>query len=267
MKRIILTGMAIAGMLGAADFWDTKEPSAWTDKEVQRLSTRSPWAKEVTPNMGQMMGPGMGGPGMGGPGGGGPGMGGPGGGGPGGGGPGMGGGGGSGMGRGGGMGGPGGRPGMSPPKITLRWESAAPMREVRLRAEAKENSEQIDELAKDYHVISVTGMRMMGGRRGPGGGGGRGAAAPEPDPARMEQMLERMREATSLTRKGGPAIRAERVVALAGPDGPVMLFLFPRAAGIQPADKEVTFESAMGPMEIKAKFPLKDMVYKGSLKL
>lgn len=65
----------------AGDFWNDKQPDQWAEKDVQRLLTKSPWAKDAAVEMdfGGMGGPGggfpMGGPGMDGP----PGMGGPGG--------------------------------------------------------------------------------------------------------------------------------------------------------------------------------------------
>src|SRR5438477_7578079 len=31
----------------AADFWNRKQPSAWSNEEIERLTTRSPWAKDV----------------------------------------------------------------------------------------------------------------------------------------------------------------------------------------------------------------------------
>src|SRR5579871_721091 len=64
---------------GESDFWNKKEPSEWTSEEVDKLTTKSPWAKEVTvtsgvggrgyPGGGRRGG--MGGGGMGYPGGGG----------------------------------------------------------------------------------------------------------------------------------------------------------------------------------------------------
>jgi hypothetical protein len=48
----------------------------------------------------------------------------------------------------------------------------------------------------------------------------------------------------------------------------LMLFLFPYTTQpIKPEDKEVTFLTKMGPMELKVKFALKDMMYKGQLTL
>jgi hypothetical protein len=34
--------------LYASEFWDKKDPSQWTGEEIDRLTTKSPWAKSVT---------------------------------------------------------------------------------------------------------------------------------------------------------------------------------------------------------------------------
>jgi hypothetical protein len=36
---------AAADLFGASEFWNKKDPSAWTSDEVLQLATRSPWAK------------------------------------------------------------------------------------------------------------------------------------------------------------------------------------------------------------------------------
>ena len=43
--------LALAAPLCASDsdFWNKKPPAAWTPEEINRLLTHSPWAKEITP--------------------------------------------------------------------------------------------------------------------------------------------------------------------------------------------------------------------------
>jgi hypothetical protein len=205
---IALAGTAIA--LCAAESWINKDYTKWTKEETQKVLSNSPWARETTTTMAEGgPGGGMGADNSGGRGGGGGmgsggGMGGGGGGGVGGGGgmsasggmgtSGMGG---EGMGGGGGRGGRGGgRGGMAggmtePQKITVRWESALPVKEALLKAQsgeklpvAGEPGFTLDKPETDY-VITVTGLQMpgMGGggmRRGldgaePGGPGTEGA--------------------------------------------------------------------------------------------
>ena len=67
--------------------------------------------------------------------------------------------------------------------------------------------------------------------------------------------------------KGKDAIQPERIETIQVPDGRVTAFLFPRGTVLSKDDKEVVFETARGPMEIKAKFNLAEMDYKGKLEL
>src|SRR6185369_15853155 len=45
---LCLTGLLIAGVGLAEDFWTKKEYMQWTDEEVKKVMTNSPWAKDVT---------------------------------------------------------------------------------------------------------------------------------------------------------------------------------------------------------------------------
>jgi len=254
-RDAVLFGLGTAAWgFAPGEFWNEKEPGQWSDKEVERILTRSPWAKEVRAEMnmsgmrppggGGMGGPGMGGPpggGMGGPGMGGGGMGGPPGGGMGG--PGMGGPGGGGMG-GPGMGGPGG--GMPEFKMLVRWESATPVREAGRRVWPKETA--------GHYILSVSGLP---------GGGERGGNRPEMAERRTE-MMARLKESTRLQCKGKEAMSPIEVMPQAG-DGSMVILFAPEGAGITVKDKDVTFVSKMGPLEVKAKFVLKDMLYRGEL--
>jgi hypothetical protein len=261
-----------AGFAWAADqWWDKKEASTWTGKDVQKIMSKSPWAHEVTVDMGggpsapNMSGGGGGRGGRGGGMGGGgmdSGMGGMGGGGRASGGGGMGGGGmdgGGGMG-GGGMDGGGMGGGMPQIKATVRWESAAIIQDALKR--------QLPESAKGHYLISVNGLPTMG-MGGPGGPGGadRGGKQGPPDPAQMEERRKRMMEGlklnTELQRKGKDPIKPANVFQQRGN---ILLFLFPEGGDpISADDKEVVFLCKMGRMQVKSKFVPKEMMYKGKL--
>jgi hypothetical protein len=185
-------------------------------------------------------------------------------------------GGGGGMGSGGGMGmGGGGAPSMPQIKAVVRWETAAPVLQAT-------KSKWPDAVAGNY-LITVTGLPMMGG--GPGGRGPRppqgqqfqagGGQAPPPQQQQMNpeerrrMMQERLKDATRLERKGKDPIAPSEVRMGQAQDGSaVMMFLFMKGSQpIEPADKEVTFLTQMGPLGVKAKFPLKDMIVNGKLEL
>jgi hypothetical protein len=128
-RREALVGIGLAAPLAAlgfaaGEFWDEKQPGGWTDKEVQRMLTKSPWAKEADMDMdpGDMGGRGMGGRGMGGP---------------------MG-------GR--GMEGPGGRGGMES-RAVVRWESAEPIREA--------GKSKLPREASGSYLIRISGLAML----------------------------------------------------------------------------------------------------------
>lgn len=152
------------------------------------------------------------------------------------------------------MGGPGmGGPGLGGPpqiKVTVRWESALPVREATGR--------QIKDGAA--YVISVAGLPALGNQ------GGREAG--EDEGRRRKEMESRLKEWTRIERKGKEPLVPETVEIEDSGQGPMFLLRFLRGAQpIRAEDKEVTFVTRMGPLEVKAKFALKDMVYQGRLEL
>lgn len=245
-RTLVLQGLAVASLGWAGDSWSDKKASDLSEKDVQKLLTHSPWAKEVTLELrngptvdiprggrrGGMVGGGGMGDGEGDSGG-------------------MNGGAAMGNGPGGGRGGRGGggmdnggmqnRPEF---KTLVRWESAKPIREAEKREMRKEFEEN--------YVLSVQGLRM-GGRQGEEGGG---------------NMQDRLKDASQLQRKGADPIHASQVQVGQSKNGPIAFFVFPRGSQpIQASDKDVTFHIAMGRMELKVKFALKDMMYQGELAL
>jgi hypothetical protein len=235
MNRKVTGALLLGSALLAGEFWNDKDPAQWSEEEVERLLTKSPWSKQVTAAMdfSKMRGGGPGGPGGGPPGGMGGGM--PGGGPPGG-------------GMGGpppGMGGPGG--GMPEFRATVRWESAAPLRAAMKRT--------LPDMA-DMHVVSIVGLPMMGARPGVQRGGGDDMAA------RRQQMLEEMKSSTTLAGKNKKKLSPSRL-HVDEASGTLFFFFAPDAEAVAPDAKELVFVTQMGPMEFKAKFSPKEMKYKG----
>jgi hypothetical protein len=155
--------------------------------------------------------------------------------------------------------GPGGDGGIEIPKPVIRWESAAPLRDAAAKSAGDAAAQSLGEWSASFYVVTLSGFGAQGGR------GGRGMG--QPDPAQLAQMRDGMTAATNLTIKGKPAIAAARVETLQTEQGQVTAFLFLRTVAIEAADKEVTFETAMGPLGIKCKFVLKEMTYQGKLAL
>lgn len=229
-RRTLLAAWAgLPWPLSAADaFWNKRPAAEWSPKEIERMLTRSPWAKETVPSFdmsrmsGGPPGGGLGGPGMGGPGG--PGMGGP---------------------PGGMAGGPpgGGMPpgGMPQLQALVRWESALPVREATRRL--------LPDGAGGHYMLRLSGLPMM--------------TAPDRPPAGRENpAFAAMRESTQLLRKGKDPIGAEDL-RVSPAEGAILIF-FPRTSQpVRIEDKEVTFVSRISPLELKVRFPLRDMLFRG----
>lgn len=238
------------------EFWSAKPIEQWSEEEIRKLQTKSPWAREVSvspPGAGGGMRTGMpdatGGTGgdIGGSGGG---MGGamPGG---------MGGGG----GRGGRGGGRGGMSGGSMPEIKLvvRWESALPIR--------KSSKIQWPAETDGNYILSVSGLPRFGQRPGAMRGDAKQEGA-QRSPEDRQQLQDQVRAVTELRRKNHEPQPAEVVrIFDAGPRN-TLICLFPVGKDpIVAAEKEVTFFTKVGPFEIKTKFHLKEMEFQGALAL
>ena len=246
-------GLVGAAILSAAGFWETKDYTEWSAKEVRRILSNSPWAKKVTLSFGGMGGPGGQGSrgGYGGGAGGGRGGGG-GGGGFGGGGGGIPGGGGASRGGGGYNRAGGGR--MPPqPELTIQWSSALPIKQALMRgrfgneAHTAAEAKRFLQRRETHYVVAVAGFsgRMAG----------------------VTQNTDRLKETTSLKRKNKDLIRPE-IVEMHKREESVTLFLsFPRTDPIALEDKNVEFEMKLGPMTLKRKFKLKDMIFDSKLEL
>lgn len=173
-----------------------------------------------------------------------------------------------GAGGGGGWGGGGGRGGgdlnprrgMPEAKFAVRWESAAPVLEAAKKSEVAEAA-KLAGWAKEFYVVSVTGMAAPPPGPGQRGDWSRG------DPARAKQWQDLLLKITTLKRKDKPPLAAARLETIPLPSGRMSVFLFPRTDPIALDDKSVLFETAFGPIRVKSKFALKDMVWRGKLEL
>ena len=243
---LIAAGFA-AGRLyaGNPDFWNKKDPSEWTGAEVDQLTTKSPWAKEISASApadyGSRQG-GSGSPGSGGGGGGGgstspriggiPGIGGIGG---------IGGMGGGGMG-GGRRNGGGQRYPVDSFKGTIRWESAKPILDA-LKS-------KVPDAFANHYVISVSGIPPTG-RYG-----------------RSEDEnvdLDRLKGVTFLEPHNKRDLQPGIVQEQPSSYGSVLFGFSKEILTLTPEDKEVQFTTTFGRLNLKAKFVLKDMLYRGEL--
>ncbi len=126
----------------------------------------------------------------------------------------------------------------------VRWDSALPIRE------ASKNKSKDDPAAN--YILSVTGDLPMLGR-----------GSNDESEAEFQQRLEMLKQYTKLEKHGDPIYLSK--MAYAGTSG--TLFYFERNYLIRLQDHTVTFVTKLGPVEVQAKFPLKEMVYRGKLEL
>lgn len=247
LTRRAVFALAGAGAAGwgrlyafGSEFWDKKPPSEWSSEEIGKLTTKSPWAKQVTAQVSAAGGGGRGGSGGGG------GMGGPrvGVGIPGMGGPRMGGGGMGGGRRGGGRGGQ-----MQQVKGTVRWESAQTILDA--------VKTPLPEAFANHYVISVSGIPLRGGGRRQDDDSGDSSQP-------SENILDNLKAYTSLEPKGKPI--AQPGVVKSQPGSDTILFGFSKETlDLSADDKEVAFSTQIGRSMIKTKFEFKDMKYHGKL--
>ena len=128
-------------------------------------------------------------------------------------------------------------------KAIVRWESALPVREAlktKVTADAAEN-----------YIIALIGSIPSVG-----------IPSDDDDPAERKQKLETLSDSTRIERRDEPL---NLVQATAGRTG--TLFYFSRVFAIKPEDKQVTFVTKIGSLEVKCRFSLKEMMYHNNLEL
>ena len=249
MRRTYLLCLAwllIAGVGLAEDFWTKKEYMQWTDEEVRKIMTNSPWAKDVTVSAPVAILGGRGQRGASGgppsssadvenPGGGGGGR----------------------RGRGGrGGGGSGDEGGGAAPEaivtFNVSWRSPVLMRRAVVRSRLgagatvpQDAQELIGKDPEDY-VIVVMGV-----------------------PAGMARLLQDSVLLDKSTIRAGkrPPVAAKALNISPRTQTIDVIYTFPKTQLISSEDKEVEVVLRLGQIEVKRKFTLKDMMYMGKLDL
>lgn len=218
-----------SGLLLGGDFWDDKEFTEWSLKDVTKMMTRSPWAKVVNLSLSNPRPPG----GMGGRGGG----------------------------IGGRRGGRGGRPGslgrggvIPSFKLTISWRSALPIKQAIVRDRMGTSMtlppgalEFLDK-QEEFYAVAVAGFPARIGQM----------LENSPRKAILDNII--------LKRKKG-SIAPDDFLAQKRGNLIDILFFFPKSANITVGDKDIELIMKVGPRTIKKKFKLKDMVLNGNLEL
>jgi hypothetical protein len=231
VKKFAAAFFIFAFCLAAADFWQARPYTEWSDKDLQKMITNSPWARSFSPPAP------AGGPGDAGAS--------------------------SPLSEGGGRvrGGGGVFPGPAPvdssaaPTIYARWQSALPVKQavVRLKygAEATTSPEAkqlLDRVEVNYEIVVSGPLKSM--LRG------------DTDTLKIALM-----ESSSLTSKGKGPVKPSDVQIALSQDSNNMVIRFPRTTAFTADDKEVEFETKFGDLVLKYRFRLKDMVFNGKLEM
>jgi hypothetical protein len=220
-------GATVAARAWAREFWDDKKPADWTEDEVQLMLTKSPWARDAS-IFDSAAHKGLSTA------------------------PRLGGGGGYRRTRGTAAPGASTSPTINGPndwKAMVRWESALPVRE------ALKTPKTAD--VEENYIIALLGDIP-----------GVGVPSDDDEPAERQQKLDVLKENTKLDRKNDPLELQSVKIAPRSPRSPAgTLFYFSRVFPITADDKQVTFMTKVGPLEVKCKFTLREMMYHGSLEL
>ena len=127
-------------------------------------------------------------------------------------------------------------------RVLARWESAKPVRLA--------GGPELPPETAQFYVIRLRGMPLL----------------PPPNP--NEGALEEIKQTSRIERKAKSPIPCTHLLTGSGESATELLLFFPRGTDpITAADKLVTLESRFGPFHLSVKFPLKDMMYKGALAL
>ncbi len=125
-------------------------------------------------------------------------------------------------------------------KAVIRWESALPVR-LALKAPPSPDVEK-------FYILNMVGDVPSVG------------ATPD--------GFSALKQVTKLEHKGDEillsrvAVSPKNDLSLAG-----TLFYFSRGLALRKEDKQATFSTKLGPIDVKCKFTLRDMMYRGSLEL
>jgi hypothetical protein len=139
--------------------------------------------------------------------------------------------------------------------VTVRWESALPIRQA-----------QKDSAASDkWYVVSLAGLLPAGRYRAVGKTETTSSSDGSVDARNPEEVLEAFMQYSKISQKGGQDLQPEDV-KLDPATGVVRIF-FPRKTPIEPDQKEVLFTTHFGKLNVRVKFKVSAMKYHGSLEL
>ena len=133
-------------------------------------------------------------------------------------------------------------------KAIIRWESALPVRQALKLAPSPD--------IEKFYILNMVGDVPSVG------------ATPDEDASQREARFATLKQVTKLEHKGDEILLSRVEVSpkndlsLAG-----TLFYFSRGLALRLEDKQAVFSTKLGPIDVKCKFTLKDMMFQGTLEL
>ena len=122
---------------------------------------------------------------------------------------------------------------------------------------------QLPDAFANHYVIGVSGFPMMSGRPRSQDDDNQSGSAQA-----TENQLDHLKSLTFLKPKDKEGLAPGLVLQQPSAGGGTYLFGFSKEMlALTPADKEVTFSTRVGRLDVKAKFNLKEMLYRGDLAL
>jgi len=235
ISRLVLVALSGLVLIAADQAWKNKQYSEWTEDDAKEVIAGSPWVKTITPTVvvktpepdqspsgGRRRGgrSGKGGPG-----------------------------------RSGGDSpvgdGQGNRPAESAsspakvPTLTLRWESARPVRE----AELKDREAGAPAVDADHYAVAIYGIP-------------RSMIAND-----LTAQAEELKKHATLKRYAKKDLKPSSVEILLHEDGPVILYLFPKSAEITWRDQMIQFDAQVANLKCSQSFDTSDMRFHGNVEL
>ena len=132
-----------------------------------------------------------------------------------------------------------------PATLTLRWESAQPMREAELKA----RDTGAPDVGDDYYAIAVYGIP-------------RGAVTDD-----SKERQDELKKLAVLKREGKKDVKPTRVDILLRESGPLVVYLFSKSAEFNWRDHGITFEAQISRLKFSQAFSTDDMTFHGKLEL
>ena len=236
ISRLVLVALTGLVLIAADQAWKNKQYSEWTEDDAKEVIAGSPWVKTITPTLVVVKAPE---PEQGRTGG---------------------------RGRGGriGKGGPGRSGGDSPvgdnrgdrpgagasspaqvPTLTLRWESALPVRQ----AELKDRETGAPTVDADHYAVAIYGIP-------------RSMIAND-----LIAQADTLKKHATLKRYAKKDLKPSSVEILLREDGPVILYLFPKSAEITWRDQLIQFDAQVTNLKCSQSFDTRDMRFHGNVEL